>query len=249
VTDTQCNDHASERPSATATDPGFEETGDAPYSTIRGAVEVFARGIRPGARVLDVGCGLRPYEPLFAHASYTGMDVRSSGREMEGKLADVFFDGVAIPFRDESFHAVLCTEVLEHAVSPDSLLAEIHRVLVRGGRLCLTVPFIWGIHEGPYDFRRYSTFGIRAALEEAGLEVEALHRLTRGADAVATLVASEINNSELRRAAAKRVGGEALRRRLIVASNHLWRLQLRLWRWLYDFERIYIDNAVIARKP
>jgi SAM-dependent methyltransferase len=61
--------------------------------------------------------------------------------------------------------------VLEHVFNPDEFLAEINRVLKPGGRLLLTVPFVWDEHEQPYDYARYSSFGLRVLLEKHGLQI------------------------------------------------------------------------------
>jgi ubiquinone/menaquinone biosynthesis C-methylase UbiE len=210
---------------------------------LRDQVAAFAKAQPAGSRVLDVGCGLRPYEPLFAHGEYVGIDVPDSGREVEGKLADRWFDGRKIPYEDEEFDAVICTQVLEHAVDSDGLLAEMHRVLRRGGRLLVTVPFMWGEHETPYDFRRFSSFGIRAAAERAGFEQIYVERLIRGVEAIRMLVRSEIINEQR---AKPPVG--ALRRATAVVLDLLWNTQLRAWSLLYGFERVYVDNALTAIK-
>ena len=60
------------------------------------------------------------------------------------------------------------TEVLEHVRHPESVLAELGRVLAPGGRLCLTVPFVWPVHEEPYDFFRYTPFALCDLLEAHG---------------------------------------------------------------------------------
>src|SRR5205814_177285 len=80
-------------------------------------------------------------------------------------------DGRVVPYTDASFDAVICTQVLEHSVDPDALLREMWRVLRPGGRLLITVPFMWGLHETPFDFRRYSSFGLPRAVEAAGFRV------------------------------------------------------------------------------
>ena len=74
----------------------------------------------------------------------------------------------ALPVNPASFDAVLCTEVLEHLRHPDAVLAELARVLVPGGRLCLTVPFVWPLHEEPFDFFRYTPFALSEMLQEHG---------------------------------------------------------------------------------
>jgi SAM-dependent methyltransferase len=211
------------------------------------AVSSFAERVPPRARTLDVGCGLRPYERYFAEGEYVGIDVEESGRAAGGKRPDRYFNGVEIPYEDQTFDAIICTEVLEHCVDPERLTGEMYRVLRLGGQLLVTVPFIWGVHEAPYDFRRYSPFGVRRLLEGAGFAVEGVDRVVEGVDAIAMLVFSEINNyrvnveSEAKRRSAR----VRLLRRL---EPHVWRVQLAIWRRLYVFERIYIDNASIAVK-
>ena len=218
-------------------------TQASPQTAISRTVAAFAGSLPAGARVLDVGCGTKPYAPLFAQGEYVGIDVESSGRAAHEKTADVYFDGESIPFEDGEFDAALCTEVLEHAVHPDRLVGEIQRVLRSGGRLLVTVPFIWGEHETPYDFRRFSSFGIRRLVEEAGMRVESFEKLSPGVDGLALLVSSEMAHSDEQRPAGGRV--TALAKRVLVRA---WRLQLKLLRRQYEFERIYIDNALVAVK-
>lgn len=120
--------------------------------------------------VLDVGCGRKPYRRFVQSTRYVGVDVDTPvTRELA--VADVYYDGKKLPFPDMSFDAVLCSQVLEHVFEPDDFLREICRVLRPGGKLLLAVPFAWDEHEQPYDFARYSSFGLAALLQRSGFEI------------------------------------------------------------------------------
>lgn len=131
-------------------------------------------------RLLDVGCGTKPYRSLFAVDAYIGLDIDSAASRQRG-IADQLYDGKAFPFADGSFDSILCNQVLEHVFSPDIFLGEIARVLKPNGKLLLTVPFVWDEHEQPYDYARYSSFGLSALLERQGLKLVQHKKL--GADA------------------------------------------------------------------
>lgn len=121
-------------------------------------------------RLLDVGCGTKPYRSLFTVNEYVGLDIDSETTRRRA-IADVLYDGTRFPFDDARFEAVLCNQVLEHVFNPDAFVEEMRRVLVPGGRLLLTVPFAWDEHEQPWDYARYSSFGLRALLEKHNFKV------------------------------------------------------------------------------
>jgi SAM-dependent methyltransferase len=122
-------------------------------------------------RLLDIGCGTQPYRHLFAHTTgYTGVELDTPVNHQR-KIAEVFYDGKTLPFAAEEFDSVLCNQVLEHVFEPIAFLAEIQRVLKPGGKLLLSVPFVWDEHEQPYDYARYSSFGLAYRLNQAGFEV------------------------------------------------------------------------------
>jgi len=120
--------------------------------------------------LLDVGCGTKPYRSLFAAGIYVGLDIDNAHCRALG-IADVFYDGGKFPFEDAQFQSVLCNQVLEHVFNPSDFLGEIWRVLAKGGTLLLTVPFVWDEHEQPFDYARYSSFGLKALLERHGFRV------------------------------------------------------------------------------
>ncbi len=123
--------------------------------------------------VLDFGCGSKPYISLFdGAATYTGLDYETEvSSKNEHLSADVFYNGKTIPFGNDHFDNAFSSEVLEHVFNPDVILPEIHRVLKPGGHLMLTCPFFWPEHEQPYDYARYSSFGLKHLMEKNGFEV------------------------------------------------------------------------------
>lgn len=127
-------------------------------------------------RLLDVGCGSRPYRSLFQVDEYIGLEYDTPKNRVE-KSAELWYDGDRFPCPDASFDIVLCNQVLEHVFDPQLFLFEVARVLRPGGRLLLTVPFVWDEHEQPHDFARYTRFGLRHLLSKAGLSVTT-HRVT-----------------------------------------------------------------------
>ncbi|HEV7807752.1 MAG TPA: methyltransferase domain-containing protein [Solirubrobacteraceae bacterium] len=124
-----------------------------------------AAAVGGGAKVLDAGSGLGPYRPLFAHAEYVSADWENSPHAGD---VDVRASLLALPFADASFDEVLNTQVLEHVADPSASLAELHRILRPAGRLWLTAPLVWELHEEPFDFFRYTCHGLRHLLSEAG---------------------------------------------------------------------------------
>ena len=123
-------------------------------------------------KILDIGCGGRPYENIFTHASeYIGMEYDSPENQKRFKKIDAWYDGKHFPFQSESFDSIILTQVLEHVFNPDEFLSEISRVLRKEGMLLLSVPFVWDEHEQPRDYARYSSFGLTHLLNKHGFEI------------------------------------------------------------------------------
>lgn len=118
--------------------------------------------------VLDVGCGHQPYKPLLTAAPgvdrYIGLDLPPTRYQRP----DVVWDGTAMPIRTGTVDVALATELLEHVPDPRPLLEEVRRVLRPGGRLLLTVPFLWPLHDVPDDELRYTPFRLERVLRDSG---------------------------------------------------------------------------------
>ena len=93
-------------------------------------------------KTLDVGCGSKPYEQLYASTEYVGLEY-DTPQNRNSKKADHFYDGETFPFTDNEFDSVVANEVFEHVFNPDRFLDEVHRVLRPGGMVLMTMPFVW----------------------------------------------------------------------------------------------------------
>jgi SAM-dependent methyltransferase len=120
--------------------------------------------------LIDVGCGRQPYRAYFRHVrDKVACDYDASRGEV-----DFVCPASDIPVADQSFDAVLCTEVLEHVPDPFAVWQEFHRVLRPGGKVLLTTPMYWPEHEQPHDYFRYPAHGLCCLAENAGFVVSRL---------------------------------------------------------------------------
>lgn len=146
-----------------------------------------------GGRLLDLGCGTVPlfdrYRPHVA--SVTTADWPTSFHQLEH--VDVYCDlNRRLPFRSDSFDAVLSSDVIEHLADGLEAVGEIHRVLRPGGVLLLNTPFLYPIHEAPHDYVRYTRFGLASLANRAGLTVESVEPIGGAADVFIDLVSKSL---------------------------------------------------------
>jgi SAM-dependent methyltransferase len=134
------------------------------------------RSVAPRARgrLLDVGCGVKPYRALFP-AVTEHLGIERPGTLSKSRVVDVWGDALALPFRAASFDTVLCSEVLEHVPEPGRLFEEAARMLKPGGMLILSTPQVWGLHEEPFDYYRFTRYGLSHLARASGLEVVEVH--------------------------------------------------------------------------
>ncbi len=146
-------------------------------------VVLLLKRVAPQARgrLLDVGCGEKPYEDIFLPyvTEYVGIEHEASFTETAAshshRRPDYLYDGKRLPFEDRSFDTVLNVQVLEHTPHPAALMAEMARVLKDDGILILSAPFQFRLHEQPNDYFRYSPHGLRVLCADVGLEVAEVH--------------------------------------------------------------------------
>lgn len=118
-------------------------------------------------RVIDLGCGTAPYkeEILKVADEYIGVDWENSFHDQSN--VDVFADLTKpFPLADECADTVTSFQLMEHLSEPEKFLRECYRILKHGGKIFLTVPFMWHVHEEPYDYYRYTRYGLKYLLEK-----------------------------------------------------------------------------------
>lgn len=132
----------------------------------------FAATIPAGTAVLDAGAGRSPYRDLFRHTRYETADFQKV--EKTAASSTYVCDLTRIPVEDGRFDYVIFNQVMEHLPEPLQVLTELRRVLRIGGRMIYTGPLFFEEHEQPYDFYRYTQYGLRHLFSGAGLEIERL---------------------------------------------------------------------------
>jgi SAM-dependent methyltransferase len=196
--------------------------------------------------LLDIGAADRwiaEHLPIAVH--YVALDYPSTGRDMYGASPDVFADGARLPFADATFDNVVCLEVLEHVPDPAVIIAEIARVLRPGGQAWLSMPFLYPVHDAPFDFQRYTMFGLRRDLERAGLAVTTATPVGHALRTVGVLACLAVSGGIYQR------GGvywllAPVAALLVFALNCLAWVSSHCWP---DWDGISTGNEVKATKP
>jgi SAM-dependent methyltransferase len=219
--------------------PGFLGIFTNPFYHSRKGLYQNIRSLAPciKGRVLDVGCGSKPYKSLFSVSDYIGLEI-SGGYPG----ADCYYNGKNFPFLDCDFDSVLTSQVLEHVFNPEIFLYEVNRVLKCGGVLLLTVPFTWDEHEQPFDYARYSSFGLRYLLEQKGFVIIEHRKSMDDIRVIFQLINTYIfkktktNNGSL---------NFIVTLFLIAPFNVLGEIMSRI---LPANKDLYLDNIILARK-
>jgi SAM-dependent methyltransferase len=138
-------------------------------------------------RILDYGCGGSPYRPLFGACTYHRAD-------LAGDLAVDFEYGPdsRLPAELADYDCVLSTQVLEHVLSPTTYLSEAYRVLKPGGHLLLSTHGLFEDHACPYDYWRWTVYGLRKLVADTGFKVDRILKLTTGPRAALFLAEREL---------------------------------------------------------
>lgn len=128
------------------------------------AIDNYSKG-----RVLDIGCGNKPYKKLFKDKcfEYLGCDIVQSSES----CVDIICEATNIPLEDNSFDTIFCTQVIEHVGDHNKLIHEMYRLLKPNGYAIVSGPLYWHLHEEPHDYFRFTKYGFKYIFEKRGFEM------------------------------------------------------------------------------
>lgn len=197
--------------------------------------------------VLDIGAADRRLSDVLNPESwYLALDYPTTAIALYGARPDVFADARRLPFADGSIDAIACFEVLEHVRDPDAVIREIARVLVPGGVVDMSMPFLYPVHDAPYDFQRWTSHKWAQSLADAGLHVEHLKAANHPVHAAAVLAGLALTGPLQALRGWKCVPFLLLAGVLVSLINLGAWLLARAWpRW----DAMTTTNRVLARKP
>jgi SAM-dependent methyltransferase len=156
------------------------------------AVAALIRG-----KVLDVGSGDRQLENyLDSHVRYFGIDYPPSGQRYR-KRPHVWGDAIHLPFRSSTIDSLVLLDVLEHLPDPGLALNEAARVLKAEGIVVASVPFLYPIHDAPFDFWRITQYQIERLAAGAGLEILRLTERGKALETAALLACLALAQSAI----------------------------------------------------
>ena len=122
--------------------------------------------------MLDAGAGKGQYRKLFNHAKYESADFEQLDKEYAQNT--YVCDLKNIPVEDSRFDFIVFNQVMEHLPDPKSVLFELNRVLKPGGMMIYSGPLFYEEHQAPYDFYRYTQFGLRHLFSTTGFVIDRL---------------------------------------------------------------------------
>ena len=171
--------------------------------------------------MLDAGCGEQPFRSTLEAAglTYHSLDVQQNAAHSV-EFIGALDAGLPAAIPRGAFSLVLCTEVLEHVARWDRAFENFSALLQSGGRIIITTPFVYPLHEEPHDFWRPTPYAVQNAAAANGFTVIEQHRLGDSWDVLGTVLAATWTYP-----ADSRVGSRV--RAALARRAHAW-----LWRAL-----------------
>ena len=142
--------------------------------------------------LIDLGCGNVPlYE---AYRKYTDNNICVDGGNSYHR--DDFLDNICdfskkIPYNDAEFNTIVLSDVLEHKSEPKHLFNEMNRILVVGGKVLMNVPFLYWIHEQPYDYYRYTRHALQHIADQSGFRIILIKTIGGAPQVIADILSKE----------------------------------------------------------
>ncbi|RDX35488.1 SAM-dependent methyltransferase [Arcobacter sp. HD9-500m-PIT-SAG03] len=130
-------------------------------------------------KCIDIGSGCSPYKKFILNnvSEFISVDKGSVHKHMFQTSQEKFIDADLkdLPFENNSLDTIILTQVLEHIDEPFKALVEIKRVIKKDGIIILSVPFIYQAHATPYDYFRFSEYGLKKICQDYNFEILEFH--------------------------------------------------------------------------
>lgn len=132
--------------------------------------------------ILDLGCGNGEYSFLMAKKKGNLITALDASPELIGEIEKTLeikkINNISVvkgnaqnlSFKENTFDAVFCNTVLEHVPEPEKVIRESLRVLKKDRVFVISIPFLQEVHADPYDFQRYTPYGLKYQLEKVGFK-------------------------------------------------------------------------------
>ncbi|GGK12010.1 class I SAM-dependent methyltransferase [Parabacteroides faecis] len=117
----------------------------------------------------DVGCGYVPMYEIYKEQTETQTCIDWANTLHKNEYLDMECDlNQPLNIENDKFDTIILSDVLEHIRKPEHLLRELYRITRLDGVLILGVPFYYWLHETPFDYFRYTKYGLKSMLEDSG---------------------------------------------------------------------------------
>ena len=195
----------------------------------RGNLSKLIEKYKTDEKVLDLGSAHSPYSHWFPNRVSVDID-RESG-------ADIICDAHDLKVESGTFNFVLCTEMLEHMYNPQKAVDEIYRVLKPGGTVLLTTRFIYGLHEVPYDYFRFTKYGLKELFKK--FEILELKEETTNFETLGALTQRLVFQSKFR-------GGKFTKVVLLIFAKFLVTLNFLILKQYGNIKKSVEEQNILA---
>jgi len=205
------------------------------------------RYVRANSTVVDIGCGEQPMRTLIEEkgGQYIGIDIAQNSQNN----VDILCSAVSIQLPNSSVDCILCTEVVEHVPEIDKVFSEFARILKPNGYIILTCPFLYFLHEEPYDFQRPTPYLIDFLANKNSLKVLELEKTGNGIECIATILDILFEEYRINSNKIFQFLWNPLRISLRISINSLAIIFSSMFGRVNRFkQRIYLSNLAILQK-
>jgi SAM-dependent methyltransferase len=141
--------------------------------------------------LVDLGCGKVPF--YEAYRNYVSKVTCADWNSGANPYLDVTCDlNAPLPFGSDEFDTIILSDVLEHIAEPGALWKEMSRILKQDGKIILSVPFYYKLHEVPFDYFRYTRFALTRFAETNRFNVLVLEPIGGFPEIITDLMAKNI---------------------------------------------------------